>query len=54
NAQLTKIITDIEKAKADVRKSKAEADIMEAKAKLLTDTDSQDRTVIVDDVPEDD
>lgn len=54
NAQLTKIITDIEKTKADVRKSKAEADIMEAKAKLLTDADSQDRTVIVDDVPEDD
>ena len=54
NAQLTKIITDIEKTKADVRKSKAEADIMEAKAKLLTDTDSQDRAVIVDDVPEDD
>ncbi|WP_195340874.1 terminase small subunit [Lacticaseibacillus paracasei] len=54
NAQLTKIITDIEKTKADVRKSKAEADIMEAKAKLLADADSQDRTVIVDDVPEDD
>lgn len=47
----------IEKALSSVdeaRKSKAEADIMEAKAKLLTDTDSQDRTVIVDDVPEDD
>jgi phage terminase small subunit len=54
NAQLTKIITDIEKTKADVRKSKAEADIMEAKAKLLTDAGAQDRTVIVDDVPEDD
>ena len=36
------------------RKMKAEADIIEAKAKLLTDADSQDRTVIVDDVPEDD
>lgn len=44
----------VAKTKADVRKSKAEADIMEAKAKLLTDADSQDRTVIVDDVPEDD
>lgn len=47
----------IEKALSSVdeaRKSKAEADIMEAKAKLLTDVDSQDRTVIVDDVPEDD
>lgn len=54
NAQLTKIITDIEKTKADVRKSEAEAAIVEAKAKLLTDTDSQDRTVIVDDVPKDD
>ena len=42
----------IEKAKSDVRKSKAEADIMEAKAKLLTDSESQDRTVIVDDVPD--
>ena len=40
------------KAKEDARKAKAEADIMEAKAKLLTDADSQDRTVIVDDVPE--
>ena len=37
-----------------LRKLTAEADIMEAKAKLLTDADSQDRTVIVDDVPEDD
>ena len=36
------------------RKTSAEADIMEAKAKLLADADSQDRTVIVDDVPEDD
>lgn len=36
------------------RKSKAEADIMVAKAKLLTDAGAQDRTVIVDDVPEDD
>ena len=43
-----------EKVAEEVRKSKAEADIMEAKAKLLTDVDSQDRTVIVDDVPEDD
>lgn len=37
-----------------LRKLTAEADIVEAKAKLLTDADSQDRTVIVDDVPEDD
>ena len=44
----------VAKTKNDVRKSKAEAEIMEAKAKLLTDADSQDRTVIVDDVPEDD
>ena len=44
----------VAKTKADVRKSEAEAAIVEAKAKLLTDTDSQDRTVIVDDVPEDD
>ncbi|MDM7531980.1 terminase small subunit [Lacticaseibacillus paracasei] len=44
----------VAKTKADVRKSEAEADIMEAKGKLLTDADSQDRTVIVDDVPEDD
>lgn len=44
----------VAKTKADVRKSEAEADIMEAKVKLLTDADSQDRTVIVDDVPEDD
>lgn len=36
------------------RKASAEAAIMETKAKLLTDADSQDRTVIVDDVPEDD
>lgn len=35
-----------------LRKLTAEADIMEAKAKLLTDADSQDRTVIVDDVPD--
>ncbi|GEK38888.1 transposase [Lacticaseibacillus casei] len=42
------------KAAEEVRKSKAEADIMEAKAKLLTDAGAQDRTVIVDDVPEDD
>ena len=37
-----------------LRKLTAEADIVESKAKLLTDADSQDRTVIVDDVPEDD
>lgn len=43
-----------EKVAEEVRKSKAEADIMEAKAKLLTDAGAQDRTVIVDDVPEDD
>ena len=42
------------KAKEDARRAKSEADIMEAKAKLLTYADSQDRTVIVDDVPEDD
>jgi phage terminase small subunit len=35
-----------------LRKLTAEADIVEAKAKLLTDADSQDRTVIVDDVPD--
>ncbi|MFR0563580.1 terminase small subunit [Lacticaseibacillus paracasei] len=42
NAQLTKIITDIEKTKADVRKSKAEADIMEAKASAYRTTEGQD------------
>ena len=36
------------------RKVSAEADIVEAKSKLLTDAGAQDRTVIVDDVPEDD
>lgn len=35
-----------------LRKLTAEADIVEAKAKLLTDADSQERTVIVDDVPD--
>lgn len=45
NAQLTKIITDIEKTKADVRKSKAEADIMEAKAKRETSEDSSNITI---------
>ena len=42
NAQLTKIITDIEKTKADVRKSKAEADIMEAKASAYRTPEGQD------------
>lgn len=42
NAQLTKIITDIEKTKADVRKSKAEADIMEAKASAYRTPECQD------------
>ncbi|QPC20281.1 terminase small subunit [Lacticaseibacillus paracasei subsp. tolerans] len=42
NAQLTKIITDIEKTKADVRKSKAEADIMEAKARAYRTPEGQD------------
>ena len=42
NAQLTKIITDIEKTKADVRKSKAEADIMEAKANAYRTPEGQD------------
>lgn len=41
NAQLTKIITDIEKTKADVRKSKAEADIMEAKASAYRTPEGQ-------------
>ncbi|MDN6090595.1 MAG: terminase small subunit, partial [Lacticaseibacillus paracasei] len=42
NAQLTKIITDIEKTKADVRKSEAEADIMEAKASAYHTPEGQD------------
>ena len=47
NAQLTKIITDIEKTKADVRKSSAEADIAEAKAKRETSEDSSNITINV-------
>ena len=38
--------------KAQIRRATAEADIVEAKAKLLTDSQSQDRTVIIDDVPD--
>ncbi|KRL45111.1 phage-related terminase small subunit [Lacticaseibacillus manihotivorans DSM 13343 = JCM 12514] len=53
NAQLTKIITDIEKTKADVRKSKAEADIMEAKAKRETSEDTSNITINIKPIEQD-
>ncbi|MCG4280846.1 terminase, partial [Lacticaseibacillus saniviri] len=42
------------KAIEDARKAHADADMAEFKAKLLNDPDAQDRTVIVDDVPDTD
>ena len=53
NAQLTKIITDIEKTKADVRKSKAEADIMEVKAKRETSEDTSNITINIKPIHQD-
>jgi phage terminase small subunit len=53
NAQLTKIITDIDKTKADVRKSKAEADIMEAKAKREVSEDTNNITINIKPIQKD-
>ncbi|WP_045136437.1 terminase small subunit [Lacticaseibacillus paracasei] len=53
NAQLTKIITDIEKTKADVRKSEAEADIMEAKAKREKSEDTSNITINIKPIQQD-
>lgn len=43
-------VTDPDLRKAQIRKANAEADIAAYKAKLLTEADKGDRTVIVDDI----
>lgn len=43
-------VTDPDLRKAQIRKANAEADIAAYKAKLLTEADKGDRTVIIDDI----
>ena len=43
-------VTNPELRKAQIRKANAEADIAAYKAKLLTEADKGDRTVIIDDI----
>lgn len=49
---LDKGLVDKDLQAADLRRANAEADIAEYKAKLLTESNDSDGTVIIDDIPE--